>query len=504
MGLLRQLAGETVVYGMSHILPRILHYIVFTIYLTYKFSDPINYGIYTDLYAYSSIILIILISRMDTAYFRFGSRDHDRATVFASAMLPLSLICLVFGGLAFIFKNKIVDFLGYTGQSHYIIWFSLILIFDALVALPLARLRLENRPFRFLFYRLLNVGLTIAFVMIFLEICPYLVERGYSSFERWTSFDRKIDYVFLSNLLASGIILLVMLPEIFRERFKIDLRLWRRMLLYALPLVIVGIAGSFNQSFAVPLQKYFLGSDMQQNLTNSGVYAATAKMALLLNLFTVAFNYAAEPFFFRQYAGQENKQIYGVVALAFTIVSCTVLLGIYLFADVFQIILGPSYREALFLLPVLLFAYLFLGLYYNVSIWYKLVDKTLVGAFISVVGALITLVISVIYLPQIGYVASAWASLICYAFMVVAGYLTGRHYYPIEYPLKKIFGYIFLACIGMGISYVVAQMIGSIVIKLAVNAIILIGFICVVFHAEKSLILELIPKSKLGTKRDSE
>ncbi len=496
MGLLRQLAGETVIYGMSHILPRILHYIVFTIYLTYKFADPINYGIYNDLYAYSSIILIVLISRMDTAYFRFGSRSEERAKVFATAMLPMIMISVSFGFVAYLFRNDLASMLGYPGQSHYIMWFALILIFDALVAVPLARLRLENRPYRFLFYRLLNVGLTIGFVLFFLELCPYLVGAGYSSLTRFTSFEAQIDYVFLSNLMASGIIFLVMLPEILRERFQVDLQLWRRMILYALPLVIVGIAGSFNQSFAVPLQKYFLGSDIQANLTNSGVYAATAKMALLLNLFTVAFNYAAEPFFFRQYADRENKQIYGVVALAFTIVSCTVLLSIYLYADLFQIILGPSYREALYLLPVLLFAYLFLGLYYNVSIWYKLVDKTHIGALISVGGAVITLVISISYLPRIGYAASAWASLVCYACMVMAGYFTGRRYYPIDYPLAKIFRMICLTVIGMGAAYLISPLIDSLIIRLVLNTGVLLGFLLITYLSERALFRELVSGRK--------
>jgi len=268
------------------------------------------------------------------------------------------------------------------------------------------------------------------------------------------------------------------------------------MMMYSLPLILVGIAGSFNQSFAVPLQKYFLGGDIQDNLSNSGVYAATAKMALLLNLFTVAFNYAAEPFFFRQYINQHNKQIYGIVALAFTIVSCTVLLSIYLYADLFQIILGPSYREALHLLPVLLFAYLFLGLYYNVSIWYKLVDKTHIGAIISVVGALITLVISISLLPRIGYAASAWASLACYVSMVVVGYLTGRRYYPIEYPLVKICRLILITVLGIGVAYLMAIVIESLIVRLAINTLILLVFLLTTFLSERALLYELVSGNK--------
>ena len=488
MSLLRQLAGETVIYGMSHIMPRILHYIVFTIYLTRRFPDTSDYGIYNDLYAYSSIILIILICRMDTAYFRFSSRQEDKDSIFSTALLPLLgfgivfLICLLFS------KKFVASILGYPEQTHYVIWFGFIMMFDAFVALPFARFRMENRPYRFLFFRLMNVGLTIFFVFFFLELCPYLINKGWSGLGRFLVLDNKLDYVFLSNLLASGLIFILMIPELFRDKFSFNVDLWKKMMVYALPLVIVGIAGSFNQTFGTPLQKYFLGDDVTANLAKAGIYNATLKIALLLNLSVVAFNYAAEPFFFKNFAGRDNKEIYGLVALAFTIIGCFILLGIYLYIDIIQLIIGANYREALYLLPILLFAYLFLGLYYNFSIWYKLVDKTIIGTYISVIGATITLVISITFLPKIGYVASAWAALACYGFMAVAGLLTGSIYYPIPYPTKKIVLYILLTACTLVVSFFITTLQFSLFITLLFNTVLLILFIWIVIHFETELI----------------
>lgn len=490
MSLLRQLAGETVVYGMSHILPRILHYIIFTIYLTRSFPDTKDYGIYNDLYAYSSIILILLIYRMDTAYFRFSSRETDKAHVFSTALIPLLVLGLMFLVGVLFSRDWLAAFLGYAGQSHYIVWFGFIMLFDAIVALPFARFRMENKAFRFLFFRLLNVGLTIFFVFFFLEICPWAINRGWTGAEQFMILDNRIDYVFLSNLLASGLIFLSLIPELLRDKFQFDPGLWKKMMVYALPLVVVGVAGSFNQTFGTPLQKYFLGGDMMSNLANAGVYNATLKIALLLNLSVVAFNYAAEPFFFKNFAGRNNREIYGLVALAFTIVGCFVLLGIYLYIDVIQLILGANYREALYLLPILLFAYLFLGLYYNFSIWYKLVDRTIIGSYISIIGALITLVISISLLAKIGYAASAWAALACYGFMACAGLLTGRRYYPIPYPLAKIAAYILLTIFILALSYGMTKIGISVPLKLVGSTILLVGFAGLVYHFEKSLLKE--------------
>ena len=464
---------------------------VFTAYLTYKFTEQIDFGIYTDLYAYATILLVIFSYRMDTAFFRFGSRDNNLERAFSTALIPILFSTIAFVGLLCLFAPTIAKALAYPDDSHYVIWFAFILGFDALVALPYARLRLEQRPMRFLFFRIANVTITVLIVLFFLEICPRLADRGVTWASNLYNEDRRLDYVFLANLVASALIFILMLTEFRKIKPIFDLKLWKKMVFYALPLVIVGIAGNINQSFAVPLQKYFLGSGFEENLNNAGIYAGPAKLALLLNLFIVAFNYAAEPFFFNHYEKSDAKIIYGKVAKAFTIMACFVLLGILMYMDLIQYIIGPNYREALFIVPILLFAYLFLGLYYNFSIWYKLVDKTSIGAIISILGAIITLAVSIKWLPQIGYIASAWAALCCYLFMSLAALVIGRKYYPIPYPIWSILGYIIFTAVLFYASESIGMIIGDNFSRIGLNTIFLVIFVLIVYTNEKALIKEL-------------
>jgi len=447
MSLIKKLAGETAIYGMSHILSRILLFVVFTIYLTRRFDgDTTEYGIYTDMYSYATVILTILIFRMDTALFRFGSKG-DMQRVFNTgffAVLGFSVIVL---GLLLPFIDKLSDVLAYSESPHYIRWFAYILVLDAITALVFARLRLQSRPIRFMLYKLLNVGLTIILVLGFLEFLPKYAPTFFEQLSGFLPISRQIDFVFLANLIASAAVVLAMIPEFSSVRFTFDSQLFKKMAWYAMPLVIVGIAGNINQAFAAPIQKYFLGDNILENLANAGVYGAAAKLAILLNLFTTAFNYAAEPFFFKNSDHKDSKIIYGKVALAFTLVACFAVLALIFYIDIIILLLGESYRSGINVVPILLFAYVFLGLYYNVSIWYKLKDKTHIGAMISLVGVFVTILISIALLPSIGTIASAWAALGCYVVMVVIGYFIGQKYYPIDYPVKKILAYILLTII---------------------------------------------------------
>jgi len=491
MSLIKKLAGETVIYGVSSILPRVLHYIVFTIYLTRKFPEQSDYGIYKDLYAYATIILVLLVYRMDTAFFRFGSREDGLVKTFTTAMIPIFFTSLVIVGLMWANAQNIADVLKYPNQAYYVKWFALILGFDALTALPFAKFRLENRPMRFLVVKLLNVFLTIGLVLFFLELCPLLSERGIAWVDKIYDPAKKLDYIFISNLIASFVVFLFVLPELLREKFQFDLALWKKMLKYSLPLVIVGIAGNINTAFAAPLQKYFLGGDVAENLKNVGIYAAPASLAIFLNLFNVAFNYAAEPFFFKNYKESNREKLFGKVALLYTIFGAFVLLGILMYLDSFMKIMGANYRSATEIVPVLLFANLFLGLYYNFSIWYKLKDKTHIGAVISVVGAIITLVISIVFLPKIGYLASAWAAFACFAFMAIAGYLTGRIYYPIDYPIARILTYILLAFLLFQLSVYISGFGLSSPLFFLLNSLLLISYMAITYILDKNTLREM-------------
>lgn len=497
MSLIKKLAGETVIYGLSSILPRVLHYIVFTIYLTRKFQEQADYGIYKDLYAYATIILVLLIYRMDTAFFRYGSREDGVKKTFTTAMIPLLFTSVIMVAIMWYNAQSIADLLKYSQQAYYVKWFALILGFDALAALPFAKFRLENRPMKFMFVKLLNVFLTIVLVLFFLELCPILQSKGYAWANSLFDPSKKLDYIFISNLIASIAVFLIVLPELLKEKLEFDITLWKKMFVYSLPLVIVGIAGNINTAFAAPLQKYFLGGDLNQNLTNAGIYAAPASLAIFLNLFNVAFNYAAEPFFFKNYKDSNRENLFGRVALLYTIAGAFVLLTILLFLDNFMMIMGSNYRSASEIVPILLFANLFLGLYYNFSIWYKLKDKTHIGAIISIIGALITLLISILLLPKIGYVASAWAALACFGFMAIAGYVTGKIYYPIHYPIGKMCMYMMIAFGLFMISAQLKPIIANPIVFILLNALLMLCYVAAAILMDKRGILEMFGKGQI-------
>lgn len=437
MSFVKKLAGETVIYGMGSILPRILYYLFITTYITYKFPDTYNYGIYNDLYAYSSVILVLFLFRMDTAFFRFGSRNNDQIQTFGAAIIPVLFISFLGVILLLFFSEQIASFLKYEGGGYYVRWFAFILGFDAIAGMFYAKFRLQSRPLKFLFFKIANVLITLGVVFFFLEIEPRLFTQPLIAVKR------SIDYVFIANLVGSIVVLVFMIPDILRVRWKWDPQLLKRMFWYAGPLVLVGIAGQINQTFAIPLQKFFLGNGFDENLTKAGAYAGPMKIALLLNLFTVAFNYAAEPFFFNNVKNENADKAYGQIMHAFVLACGVAMMSIVSFQEIAILLIGESYRGPQDIIPILLFSNLFLGIYYNISIWYKLSDRTIYGAYISIGGALITLSMSVFLLPVYGYIISAYASLFCYGFMMVMGYLLGQKLYPINYPVRKVVTIIF-------------------------------------------------------------
>lgn len=452
MSLIRQLAGQTVIYGFGHILSRILYFIVLTTYLTNRLPDTAEFGVYAELYAYASILIVMISYRIDTAFFRFGSDKGNLEKSFSTAFIPLIFSTLFFVGLGILCSKAIASLIAHESNLHYIKWFAVIIGFDVLTLLPFAKLRLDNKAAQFVGFKLFNIILTILLVLFFLEFIP---KYGQVFGDLIPVLSSEVDYVFLSNLIASAALFICVVIATKPKLQKPDFGLWKKMVLYSLPLVIVGIAGSFNQFFSAPLQKFLLGNSYEENLIQVGIYAAPQKIAALLALFTTAFNYAAEPFFFRNKDKKESPEMYGKICLIFTMVGGIGVLFLFFYIDFFKYLIGPSYREGIVIIPILLMAYLLLGIYYNISIWYKLSDKTSYGAVIACVGAVVTFSINFIYLPKIGYIASAWAALATYVTMNVLAYFLGQRHYKIKYPVAKILALIALLAIsillGMGI-----------------------------------------------------
>ncbi len=492
MSLIKKLAGETMIYGISSILSRLLNYVILTPYFTRVFVDN-DYGVVSEMYAYAALLMVFFTYRMETTFFRFASEKDQLEKTFSTASISLLISTVLFVGAMLLFAQPIANALQYPQHTDYVRWFIFIIALDTLVAIPFARLRLENRPIRFAIVKTLNIVVNIIFIFFFLELCPILIDRGWSFFEKIYDPNNRIAYVFIANFIGSLSVMLFLLPEYKKLSFQFDKVLWRKMIWYAMPLVVVGVAAVTNQLINLPLQKYYLSGSLQENQSDMGVYAACAKLAILMSLFIQAFNYAAEPFFFRNVERSDSKKVYAQVGQAFALVGSLVFLGITLYLDIVKFFIGADFHRGLGIVPILTMAFLFLGLYYNFSIWYKLSDRTIIGAYISLGGAVITIGMNILLLPVIGYYASAWTALLCYGFMALASYAIGRIYYPIPYPMGRMFLYIGLA---LGIYYL-STLFRSIVdgnfwFILLINTGLLTVFLGIIYTMEKEKIRGLL------------
>jgi O-antigen/teichoic acid export membrane protein len=479
MSLIKKLAGETAVYGLSSIVGRFLNYFLVPLYTNIFLTS--EYGIVVDLYAWVGLLMVLFVYRMETGFFRFGTKPEDRDKAYSTLSTALLITTPLFCGLLIYFAEPIADWMKYPGQTNYIIWFALILGLDALSAIPFAKLRLDGRPWVFAGIKLTNIGINISINLFFLLLCPYLVNKGYDM--SWIyNPNWGIEYVFIANLSASAITLLLLLPSYFKTKFEFDKTLLRKALIYILPLVLVGLAGIVNEVIDRVLQKWLLPYDDVTNQGLIGIYGACYKLAMLLSLFTQAFNYAAEPFFFRNASRKDAMPIYAKVALYFTVVGALGFLGITLYMDIAKWFIGEDYWDGLVIVPILLLANLCLGVYYNFAIWYKLKDKTMIGAYIAIGGALITLALNYWWIPRIGYIGSAWATLICYASMAIACYVVGRKYYPVPYDIGRMLLYIVIALLIYGGNIVARNTFGDGTILLYVTNTLLIGIFLAIFY----------------------
>ena len=442
MNPLKKLASQTAVYGLSSIIGRFLNYLLVPLY-TYTFPAE-AYGVVSEFYAYAGFFAVLLVFGLETGYFRFRNRDG----VPAGAAYPAALGFVLLSNVAFIgalvaFRQPLADLLRYPDHPEYLIWFGLILALDAASALPFARLRAEDRAWRFAGVKIAEILIAISLNLAFLLGWPKLaVVWPDSALARMYDPAIGIGYIFLANLIASICKMILLTPQLRGVRFRDGLRVLRPMLAYSLPMVVIGFAGIINEMLDRAILKYLLPYDLRENLRILGVYGACYKLSILMTLFVQAFRYAGEPFFFA-YAGRADaRQAYALVLKYFVIFCVFIFLLVTLFLDVFQYFVGAEYREGLDVVPILLMANLFLGIYVNLSVWYKLTDRTGMGAWVSAGAAVMTIGLNFWWIPIIGYRGSAWAHLACYGGMALVSYLLGRHYYPVPYPLWRIAGYL--------------------------------------------------------------
>ncbi|MCK5847505.1 MAG: polysaccharide biosynthesis C-terminal domain-containing protein [Bacteroidales bacterium] len=485
MNPLKKLVSQTAVYGLSSIVGRLLGYLLVPIY-TRVLVQASQYGEVIELYSYIAVILIMLTYGMETAFFRFAESTGKKNKVFSTAFISILASSVAFIFLALVFKQNLADLIQYSAKPEYIVYLAFILFFDSINAIPYANLRLHDKAKRFVAIRLTGIFSNIGLNLILILFIPFLIKNhSDNSFVIWIQNyynpNAKVDYIFISNVISSGLQSLMFMPEWLKMRFDFDFHIWKKMLVYAMPLLIFGLAGAVNEVIDRVLLKYLLPENIA--MTQVGIYGAVYKVSIIMTIFIQAYRYAAEPFFFAQEKHKDAKVMYANMMKYFVMVTSVIFLSTMLYIDVVIYFVGENYRSGAPVIPILLMANLFLGIYYNLSVWYKLTDKTKYGAYISIFGAFITLTLNFYWIPRIGYTGSAWATFICYGSMVLLSYLIGRKYYPIPYDLKRIFSYLGLAVILYFMSLQID--IESLIIRLSINTVIIIGYIAVLYYAEK-------------------
>ena len=439
MNPLKKLLGQTAIYGLSSIVGRLLNYLLVPLYTRYFTTS--EYGDVTLLYAYVAFLLIVLTYGMETAFFRFSQRHPNKSTVYSTSLISLLISSVVFVVLMFFNAQSIADILSFSSNPEYVQYFALILGLDALSAISFAKLREQNRAVRFASIRLFNIFVNIGLNLFFIVYCPLVLSnnlQGTEFIQSIYSEDIGIGYIFIANLVASVLTLLLFVPEMIKSTWRFDTVLWRKMMIYALPLMLAGLAGITNETIDRILLKYLLPADI--SASEIGLYSAFYKLSIIMTLFVQTFRFAAEPFFFAQEKEQNAKEVYALVMKYFTIVTALIFLTVTIYYDIVKQFIGSDFHDdrGAIIVPILLLANLFLGLYYNLSVWYKLTEKTLFGAYMSLFGAGVTIVLNLLLIPKLGFVGSAWATLCCYLLMVLCSYFLGRKYYPIPYPLKRM------------------------------------------------------------------
>jgi O-antigen/teichoic acid export membrane protein len=410
-------------------------------------SSPAEYGEVSVIFSYFVLFNVVLAYGMETAFFRFFNKDEAKDAVVGTASISLIISSLVFFTLAVLFQNNISDIIGIDVKYvNLVIW---ILLLDALVIIPFAWLRANEQPMRYAIIKIVNVGINIGLNLFFLLALKDLAEN-IGVLESMYKPNFEVSYIFIANLVASAFTLLAMLPFYTKLKYKFDSTLWKQMMTYAIPVLIAGIAFSINEAFDRILLKELLPPDIADS--EIGMYSACYKLALFMTLFATAYRLGIEPYFFSHSKTKNPQKNYANILEFFVAFGSIILLTVVVFADVIKpfVIRSEAYWEAMWIVPIILIANFCLGIYHNLSVWYKITDRTKFGAYISVVGAVVTLVINFVFIETYSYKASAIATLVAYAVMMLLSYYYGRKYYPIPYNLKKI-GFYMASSIGLAI-----------------------------------------------------
>ena len=473
MGGLKSLAKETAIYGVSSIVGRFLNYLLVPVYTIALPASSGGYGVVTNIYAWVALMLVLLTCGMETGFFRFANKGQDDPMrVYSTTLLSVSIGSVVFVVLGLLFLEPIAGWLEYGEHPWYIGMMMIVVAMDAIQSIPFAYLRYKKRPIKFAALKLLFIFLNIA-----LNLFYYVVLKG-----------NDVGYAFLFNLVCTSVVMLCMIPELRGFTYVLDRELLKRMLRYSLPLVILGVAGILNQ-VADKIIFPFVYPDEAEATVQLGIYGAASKIAMIMAMFTQAFRFAYEPFVFGKSKEKDSREMYAQAMKFFIIFTLLAFLAVMFYLDILRHIIGHDYWDGLRVVPIVMAAEIFMGIYFNLSFWYKLIDETRWGAYFSLTGCTILMLMNIFLIPKYGYIACAWAGFTGYGVAMLLSYFVGQKKYPIQYDLKAIGMYVLLAAV----LYLAAEYvpIDNIYLRMAYRTVLLILFIAYV--VKRDLPLNQIP-----------
>ncbi|MBC5862009.1 lipopolysaccharide biosynthesis protein [Flavobacterium turcicum] len=485
MGLYKNLFKQTAIYGLATVVPRMFSFILVPLYT--DLLPKAEYGKVSVIFAYMIFFNVLLAYGFETAFFRFYNKENDKKSVVETASVSLFWSSIVFLVIALLFRNKLAIWSGLDVQYiTYTIW---ILVFDALVIVPFSKLRVNQQPIKYAIIKIGNVVVNLVLNLFFLSYLPAIAKSNPDGFlGSLYIVDFQIGYIFVSNIVASLLTFLVLSPSYFKLKWHFDYQLWKRMMQYGMPIMLAGLAFAINDQF----DKILLGELLPANIADAevGVYSACYKLGLFMVLYRTAYTLGIEPFFFSHADSKNAPQTYATITKYFVIFGSFILLSVIVFADVFKVIMiqDESYWEAMKVVPLIILANFFLGIYTNLSVWYKLIDKTYVGAYISIVGAIITLALNYLLIPTMSYYGSAIATIAAYGSMMTISYYFGNKYYPIPYDSRKIFMYLIISIGFSAISFYGFRENYFVGIPL------LLVFLYFIYHNEKELLTQILKR----------
>ncbi len=484
MSTLKRFFKDTIIYGIAAVLPRAINIILVKLHTNTLQSD--KYAENTIYFVYAAYFNAILTYGMETAFFRFFTKEKEKGKVISTAFISLMVTTLLFLAVMLTYSQNIAGYFGFA-DPVYLQILILVTAFDTLVVIPYAYLRVSNRPIKFTLYKIINIIIYAFFNLYFLLYVPYAIKNGHfvPSFIKGSFHQNPlVFYIFMANLIASFTTFILLLPIIFKFKISFDKKILGKMLTYGLPIMVGSIAFVTNENLDKLLLSKYLGKEQM------GIYAACYKLGVFMTLYIMAFRLGAEPFFFNHAKEKNAKESYAKILNWFTIIGAIFMLIIVTFIDSFaHILLGKDeYFQALAIVPIILLANLFLGIYNNLSVWYKLTDKTKYGMYFSIIGAVITIAFNIVFIPIIGFMASAWATLIAYGFMAATSYFYGKKYYHVPYNMKNIFTYIILSVALSYISFIYFR--GN----LFISSIFVVLFLGFTFWNEKNEIKQILKK----------